>query len=109
ALSLHDALPILGLSVDYGIWTIVAQPIFWVLSHIHGVVGNWGWSIVILTLLIKLLFYKLTETQYKSMARMKKFGPRIKQLKERYADDREGMQKAMMDLYKKEGFNPLGG
>ncbi len=106
---LGDVAPGLGLSVDYGIWTIVAQPIFWVLSHIHGVVGNWGWSIVILTLLIKLLFYKLTETQYKSMARMKKFGPRIKQLKERYADDREGMQKAMMDLYKKEGFNPLGG
>lgn len=110
---LQDVLPKvapgLGLAVDYGIWTIIAQPIFWVLSHIHDVIGNWGWSIVILTILIKLLFYKLSEAQYRSMARMKKFGPRIKQLKERYADDREAMQKAMMGLYKKEGFNPLGG
>lgn len=101
--------PGLGLSVDYGIFTVIAQPVFWVLNKIHGVVGNWGWAIVVITLLIRLAFYKLTEAQYRSMARMKKFGPRMKQIKERFGDDREKMQKAMMDLYKKEGFNPLGG
>lgn len=106
---LPEVAPGLALTVDYGIWTIIAQPIFWVLSEIHDLVGNWGWSIVLLTLLIKLIFYKLSETQYRSMGRMKKFTPRIQQLKERHADDREGMQKAMMDLYRKEGFNPLGG
>jgi len=101
--------PGLDLTVNYGIWTVAAQPIFWFLAKIDGVVGNWGWAIIILTLIIKLLFFKLTETQYKSMARMRKFGPRIQQIKERHKDDREAMQKAMMDLYKKEGFNPLGG
>lgn len=110
---LQDVLPHiapgLDLTVNYGIWTVAAQPIFWFLEKIHNVVGNWGWAIIILTLIIKLLFFKLTETQYKSMARMRKFGPRIQQLKERHKDDREAMQKAMMDLYKKEGFNPLGG
>ncbi len=106
---LPNVAPGLDLTVNYGIWTVAAQPIFWFLEKIHNVVGNWGWAIIILTLIIKLLFFKLTETQYKSMARMRKFGPRIQQLKERHKDDREAMQKAMMDLYKKEGFNPLGG
>lgn len=106
---LPNVAPGLDLTVNYGIWTVAAQPIFWFLEKIDSVVGNWGWAIIILTLIIKLLFFKLTETQYKSMARMRKFGPRIQQLKERHKDDREAMQKAMMDLYKKEGFNPLGG
>ena len=106
---LGDVAPGLELTVDYGVLTILAEPLFSVLAWIHSFVGNWGWAIIILTLFIKGAFYKLSEHQYRAMARMRKFAPRIQSLKERYADDREGMQKAMMDLYKKEGFNPLGG
>ncbi len=72
-------------------------------------VGNWGWAIVILTILIKAAFFKLTEAQYRSTARMRKLQPRIEQLKERYGDDRQRMSQAMMELYKKEKVNPLGG
>ncbi len=97
------------LTMDYGILTVLAEPLFWVLAKFHKLTGNWGWAIVLLTLAVKLALWKLTEAQYRSMARMKKFAPRMQALKERYADDREGMQKAMMELYKKEGFNPLGG
>lgn len=97
------------LTVDYGMLTVLAKPLFWLLDKLHGIVGNWAAAIVLLTLIIKLVFWKLSEAQYRAMARMKKFAPRIQSLKERYADDREGMQRAMMDLYKKEGFNPLGG
>lgn len=99
----------LELTVDYGLLTPIAQPIFWVLNKLHNLTGNWGWSIILLTILIKLAFYKLSEAQYRSMARMKKFAPRIQSIKERYADDRERLHQAMMDLYKKEGFNPLAG
>lgn len=99
----------LELTVDYGLLTPISQPLFWVLDKLHGLTGNWGWSIILLTLLIKLAFYKLSEAQYRSMARMKKFAPRIQSIKERYADDRERLHQAMMDLYKKEGFNPLAG
>lgn len=99
----------LPLTVDYGYITFLAKPIFWILSKLHALVGNWGLAILLLTVLIKLAFFKLSETQYRSMARMKKFGPRIKQIKEQYGDDKEKMQSKMMDLYKKEGFNPLGG
>ncbi len=101
--------PGLQLTVDYGLLTPIAEPLFWVLDKLHGLTGNWGWSIILLTLLIKLAFYKLSEAQYRSMARMKKFAPRIQSIKERYADDRERLHQAMMDLYKKEGFNPLAG
>ncbi len=101
--------PGLQLTVDYGLLTPIAEPLFWVLNKLHGLTGNWGWSIILLTLLIKLAFYKLSEAQYRSMARMKKFAPRIQSIKERYADDRERLHQAMMDLYKKEGFNPLAG
>ncbi len=97
------------LTMDYGILTVLAEPLFWVLDKFHKLTGNWGWAIVLLTFAVKLAMWKLTEAQYRSMARMKKFAPRMQALKERYADDREGMHKAMMDLYKKEGFNPLGG
>jgi len=79
------------------------------MKQIHNFVGNWGWSIILLTLSIKLAFYKLSETSYKSMARMKKLGPRMKQISERYADDRQRKGQAMMELYKKEKINPLGG
>jgi YidC/Oxa1 family membrane protein insertase len=95
--------------VDYGILTPLAEPLFWLLEKFHRFTGNWGWSIILLTLVVKAAFYKLSEAQYRSMAKMKKFAPRIQDLKERYADDRERMSKAMMDLYKKEGFNPLAG
>jgi len=101
--------PGLALTEDYGILTVIAKPLFVAMNFFHGLVGNWGWSIILLTLLVKLLFYPLTAAQYKSMAKMKKFTPRIAELKERYADDREKLSRAMMDLYKKEGFNPLAG
>ena len=106
---LGEVAPGLQLTVDYGLLTPISEPLFWVLDKLHGLTGNWGWSIILLTLLIKLAFYKLSEAQYRSMARMKKFAPRIQSIKERYADDRERLHQAMMDLYKKEGFNPLAG
>lgn len=107
--SLDDVAKGLSLTEDYGILTVIAKPLFVVMSFFHGIVGNWGWSIILLTLAVKLIFYPLTAAQYKSMAKMKKFTPRIAELKERYADDREKLSRAMMDLYKKEGFNPLAG
>jgi YidC/Oxa1 family membrane protein insertase len=96
-------------TVNYGIFTVFSKPLFWLLEKIHNVVGNWGWAIVILTILVKGAFFKLTEAQYKSMARMRKLQPRIDQLKERYGDDRQRMSQAMMEMYKKEKVNPLGG
>lgn len=99
----------LDLVVDYGWLTILSQPIYWVMTKIHGVVGNWGWSIILLTLTIKLLFYKLSETSYRSMARMRKVTPRMKALKERFGDDKAGFQQAMMKMYQEEKINPLGG
>ena len=101
--------PGLELTVDYGLLTVLAQPVFWLLQKIHSLVGNWGWAIVLVTMLIKLAFYKLSETSYKSMANMRKLAPRLKTLKERYGDDRQKLNQAMMDLYKKEKINPLGG
>ncbi len=99
----------LDLTVDYGVFTAISKPLFWVLEKIHGFVGNWGWSIVLLTILIKLLFFKLSEAQYKSMARMRKLQPRITVLKERYKDDKQKFNQEMMGLYQKEKVNPLGG
>ena len=99
----------LELSVDYGWLTIIAKPIFWLLKEIHGLLGNWGWAIIVLTLLIKLLFYKLSEASYKSMANMRKMTPRIQALKDRYGDDKQRLNQAMMEMYKKEKINPLGG
>ncbi|MFP4207384.1 MAG: membrane protein insertase YidC [Wenzhouxiangella sp.] len=99
----------LVLSVDYRWFRILSQPLFWVLDKIHIVINHWGWSIVILTLLIKLIFYKLTEAQFRSMGKLRKLQPRIQQLKERYGDDRQKFGQAMMDIYKKEKVNPLGG
>lgn len=106
---IEDVAPGLGHTVNYGIFTVFSKPLFWLLSHIHNVVQNWGWAIVLLTVLIKLLFFKLTEAQYRSMARMRKLQPRIEQLKERYGDDRQRMSQAMMEMYKTEKVNPLGG
>jgi YidC/Oxa1 family membrane protein insertase len=106
---MDEVAPGLGHTVNYGIFTVFSKPLFWLLSNIHKVVGNWGWAIVLLTVLIKLLFFKLTEAQYRSMARMRKLQPRIEQLKERYGDDRQRMSQAMMEMYKTEKVNPLGG
>ncbi|MBB5191880.1 YidC/Oxa1 family membrane protein insertase [Silvimonas terrae] len=94
---------------DYGIFTVFSKPIFWLLDHIHKVVGNWGWSIIILTMLIKALFYPLASKSYRSMAKMRKLAPRLEQLKERHGDDRMKFQQATMELYKTEKVNPLGG
>jgi len=99
----------LVLTVDYGVLTLLAQPLFWVLQKIHNFVGNWGWSIIIVTFLIKLAFYKLTEASGRSMAKMRKLQPRLKALQDRYKDDREKMSKALMDLYKREKVNPAAG
>jgi YidC/Oxa1 family membrane protein insertase len=101
--------PGLELSVDYGWLTVIAKPIFWLLKTIHEYVGNWGWSIIILTILIKAVFFKLSETSYKSMANMRKFTPRLQALKDRYGDDKQRLNQAMMEMYKKEKINPLGG
>ena len=104
-----DLAPGLEYTVNYGIFTVFSKPLFWLLEKIHDVVGNWGWAIVLLTVLIKAAFFKLTEAQYRSTARMRKLQPRIEQLKERYGDDRQRMSQAMMEMYKKEKVNPLGG
>jgi YidC/Oxa1 family membrane protein insertase len=101
--------PGLRLTVDYGWLTIISQPLFWVLSKIHAFVGNWGWAIIILTILIKLAFYKLQETSGRSMAKMRKLQPRLKALQERYGEDRQKLSQAMMELYRKEKVNPASG
>ncbi len=106
---MKQAAPGLELTVDYGVLTVLAQPLFWLLKTIHNLVGNWGWAIVLVTVIIKLAFYKLSETSYKSMANMRKMAPRLQSLKERYSDDRQKLNQAMMELYKKEKINPLGG
>ncbi len=99
----------LALTVDYGFLTFIADPLFTVLSWIHDIVGNWGWAIILLTVLIKLLFYPLSAASYRSMGKMKKLQPRMATLKERYKDDRQKFQMEMMALYKKEKVNPAGG
>lgn len=99
----------LELTVDYGILTVICKPLFWLLNILYDFFGNWGVAIILITVLVKLAFYKLSEAQYRSMARMRKFTPRIKNLRDRYKDDKPKLQQAMMDLYKKEKFNPLGG
>lgn len=101
--------PGLNLVVDYGLLTIIATPLFWLLSVLHELVGNWGWSIVFLTIIIKLVFFPLSAAGYKSMAKMRVMAPRLKSLKETYGDDKQKFQQAMMDLYRKEKINPLGG
>ena len=99
----------LELTVDYGWLTLVGKPIYWLLNFIFSFVGNWGLSIMGVTLCIKLLFFKLSETSYKSMAKMRKIQPKLQQLKERYADDRQRFNEEMMGMYRKEKVNPLGG
>ena len=99
----------LPLVVDYGWLKIVAAPIFWCLEFIHGFVGNWGWAIVLLTICIKAIFFPLSAASYKSMAKMKTVTPRMTALRERYGDDKAKLNVEMMNLYKTENINPLGG
>lgn len=106
---LEKIAPNLQLTVDYGSLTIIAEPLFWLLKAIHAIVGNWGWAIIFLTILIKLAFYKLSETSYRSMANMRRMAPELTRLKELYGDDKQKMNQEMMALYKREKVNPLGG
>lgn len=101
--------PGLGLTVDYGWLTILAAPLYWVLAHIEHVVGNWGVAIILVTVLIKVIFFPLSAASFKSMAKMRKLQPRMAALKERHGSDKSALQQAMMDLYKQEKMNPLGG
>ncbi|HYA38976.1 MAG TPA: membrane protein insertase YidC [Candidatus Methylomirabilis sp.] len=99
----------MNLTVDYGWLTFISAPLFWLLAAIHSLLGNWGWAIIVLTILIKAAFYPLSATSYKSMAQMRKLQPKMQALKERYGDDRQKLNQAMMELYKTEKINPLGG
>lgn len=105
-----DALsPHLSLTIDYGWLGFISVIIFWLLKQVHSFVGNWGWSIIIVTIIIKAIFYKLSETSYRSMAKMRAQQPKIAMLKEKFADDRQQLHRATMELYSKEKINPLGG
>jgi YidC/Oxa1 family membrane protein insertase len=106
---LEKLAPGLELVVDYGWLTFLAKPIYWLLEQLHGFVANWGWAIVLLTIIIKLIFYPLSAASYKSMAKMKAVTPRLMKLRELYANDKAKLNQAMMELYKTEKINPLGG
>ncbi len=106
---LEKIAPNLNLTVDYGFLWWLAVPLFYILDWFHSFVGNWGLSIILLTLLVKLVLYPLSAASYRSMANMRRVGPQMKRLQERYSDDRQKLSQEMMALYKKEGVNPLGG
>lgn len=106
---LESVAPDLELTVDFGWLWFIANPLFWLLDHIHNLIGNWGWSIVILTIMVKAALWPLSAKAYKSMARMRKLGPEMQRLKERFGDDRQKMSQEMMKFYQKEKINPLGG
>ncbi|MDX3896146.1 membrane protein insertase YidC [Pusillimonas sp.] len=101
--------PGLDVVVDYGFLTIIAKPLFKLMTWLHGFLGNWGWTIVVLTLLIKLVFYPLSAASYRSMAKMKQVTPRLQALREKFGDDRAKLNAAMMEMYRTEKINPLGG
>jgi YidC/Oxa1 family membrane protein insertase len=106
---LEELSPKLELVADYGWLGVIAKPLFLLLGWLHRLIGNWGWSIVALTVLVKLALYPLAAAGFKSMARMKEVAPRLQALKEQYGDDKQRLQVAMMELYKKEKINPAGG
>jgi YidC/Oxa1 family membrane protein insertase len=106
---LNKAAPGMNYVVDYGILHFIAAPLFSVLIGIHKMIGSWGVSIILLTILIKLLFYPLSAASYKSMGQMRELAPRLQSMKEKFGDDKQKMQQAMMELYKTEKINPLGG
>ncbi|MGI9279776.1 MAG: membrane protein insertase YidC [Endozoicomonas sp.] len=99
----------LQLTMDFGILWFLAQPLFILLQFIHSLVGNWGWSIILLTVCVKAVFYPLNQASFRSMAKMRKLGPKMQELKEKYGDDRQKMSQSMMEMYKKEKVNPMGG
>ena len=99
----------LDLVVDYGIFHVIAAPLFWLLSWLYKLVGNWGWAIILLTILIKAVFYPLNAASARSMAKLKLVAPKMKQLQEQYANDKQQLQVKMMEMYKTEKINPLGG
>jgi YidC/Oxa1 family membrane protein insertase len=101
--------PRMDLVADYGRLTFLSKPLFWLLEHVQAGIGNWGVAIIIVTFLLKLLLYPLSETSYRSMAKMKALAPRLTNLRETYKDDKEKLNRAMMELYKKEKVNPLAG
>jgi YidC/Oxa1 family membrane protein insertase len=107
--NLDKVAPYLNLTVDYGWLWFISNILFWMMTKIYSFVGNWGWSIVLVTLVIKIVFYQLSAKSYKSMAAMKRLQPKILLLKDRFANDKQQMSRATMELYKKEGVNPLGG
>lgn len=106
---LQATAPGLEYTVDYGWLTVIASPLFWLLDKIHSLVQNWGVAIILLTILIKAAFFRLSAAGYRSMAQMRELAPRLQSMKEKFGDDRQKMQMAMMDLYKKEKINPMGG
>jgi len=106
---LKEIAPSLELTIDFGFLFFIGQPLFWVLNFFHGFLGNWGWAIIFTTLVIKLAFFHLSATSYKSMANMRRVGPEMARIKELHGSDRQKMSSAMMELYKKEKINPLGG
>jgi YidC/Oxa1 family membrane protein insertase len=106
---LKEISPYLDLSVDYGFLWWIAQPLFWLLTKFYALVGNWGVAIILLTVLIKALFFKLSAASYKSMANMRRVQPKMVSIREQFADDKQKQSQAMMELYKKEKINPMGG
>lgn len=106
---LETTAPGLDLTVDYGALTIIAKPIFWLLEQFHKVFNNWGWAIIFVTLTLKALFFRLSAASYRSMANMRKLQPKLAELKERFGGDKQKLNHAMMDMYRKEKVNPLGG
>jgi len=106
---LDEIAPGLGLTVDYGWLTIIATPLFWMMSLFNDWTHNWGVAIILLTILIKLVFFPLSAASYRSMAKMRVVAPKLEKIKQQYGDDREKLNRAMMDLYKNEKINPLGG
>lgn len=106
---LEQAAEGLNLTVDFGIFWFLAKPLYVVLDYIHGFTNNWGWAIILVTLFLKICFYKLSAAGYRSMANMRRVQPRLLSIKERYKDDRARLNQAMMDIYKEEKINPLGG
>lgn len=109
AADLSPVAPTLKLTIDYGWFWFISLVLFWIMKHIYDIIGNWGWSIVGVTVIIKLVFYKLSAKSYTSMSAMKRLQPRIKILQERFKDDKAQLSKATMELYRKEKVNPLGG
>ena len=106
---LEQLAPGLELVVDYGWLTFLAKPIYWLLDFLYGIVGNWGWAIVLLTCIVKAVLYPISAAGYRSMARMKEVTPRMKALQDKYKDDKQRLNQAMMELYRTEKINPVGG